>query len=166
MLNYLFKKKQAERETHNPDLDIELPIDRIICLNSSLKKEEKVVSYRYCCTDFFLLDKPLDIEALTKATPSIEPIQLGLAIQLTGQNKGMVYNAEVHDRRVLCIGMTVSAGNHDRQLLHCTLENCEGRDTITLGELLDLSEEKTNKSISDTRKAALEEYKEWGIREY
>ena len=166
MLNYLFKKKQAERETHNPDLDIELPIDRIICLSSSLKKEEKVVSYRYCCTDFFLLDKPLDIEALTKVTPSIEPIQLGLAIQLTGQNKGMVYNAEVHDRRVLCIGMTVSAGNHDGQLLHCTLKNCEGRDTITLGELLDLSEEKTNKSISDTRKAALEEYKEWGIREY
>ena len=166
MLNYLFKKKQAEQETYNPNLDIELPIDRIICLNSSLRKEERVVSYRYCCTDFFLLDKPLDVEELTKATPSIEPIQLGLAIQLTGQNKGMVYNAEVQDRRVLCIGMTVSAGNHDRQLLYCKLKNHEGRDTITLRELITLSEEKTNKSMLDTRKAALEDYKEWGIREY
>ena len=166
MLNYLFKKKQAEQETYNPNLDIELPIDRIICLNSSLKKEERVVSYRYCCTDFFLLDKPLDVEELTKTTPSIEPIQLGLAIQLTGQNKGMVYNAEVQDRRVLCIGMTVSAGNYDRQLLHCKLKNHEGRDTITLRELIALSEEKTNKSMLDTRKAALEDYKEWGIREY
>ena len=166
MLNYLFKKKQAEQKTDNPNLDIELPIDRIICLNSSLKKEEMVVSYRYCCTDFFLLDKPLDVEALTKSTPSIEPIQLGLAIQLTGQNKGMVYNAEVQDRRVLCIGMTVSVGNHDRQLLHCRLKNHEGRDTITLRELIALSEEKTNKSMLDTRKAALERYKEWGIREY
>ena len=166
MLNYLFKKKQAEQETYNPNLDIELPIDRIIGLNSSLKKEERVVSYRYCCTDFFLLDKPLDVEKLTKATPSIEPIQLGLAIQLTGQNKGMVYNAEVQDRRVLCIGMTVSAGNYDRQLLHCKLKNYEGRDTITLRELIALSEEKTNKSMLDTRKAALEVYKEWGIREY
>jgi len=166
MLNYLFKKKQAEQKIHNANLDIELPIDRIVCLNSFLRKEESVVSYNYCCTDFFLLDIPLDIEDLVKQKPSIEPIKIGLAVQLTGQNRGMVYNAEVQDRRELCIGMSVSAGNYDRQLLHCKLKNNERRDTITLLELIALSEEKTNKSMMDARKTALEHYAEWGVREY
>ena len=162
------KKKQDTQLTKQQEryLNIELPIDRIVYLQAAARREEKVVSYHYCTHNYFLLEAPIDIEALQATHSSGEPISLGIAVQLTGNNKGMAYNFELRDFRSICNGMVVSAGPHEMQLLYCKINAPQGKSSITLKELIELSEQKTNKSLQETRQAAIEKYKEWGHREY
>lgn len=159
-------KKVKPIKQQSNELNIELPLDRVVCLKAYARDEWKGIEYGYCLTDYFLLDNPLNVEEHLLKRSSGDPIPLGLAVQLTGENKGMVYNVELRDWRAICTGIKVYVGNYESQLLYCQLTDSKNRETITLGEIIDLAEKETNDSKESAKKAAYENYKEWGHKSY
>ena len=144
-------------------LDVQLPLDRIIKLSCCDKIHEKKVSYDYCKTNYFLLDRPLNVdEEMAKHTLG-EEIFIGKIVQITGENAGDVYDLFLRDFREICIGIKVSAGEYGSGLEGCSMaKKYKDRTYITVGELKDLARVATDKSRNLAREDAYDFYKEWG----
>ena len=144
-------------------LKVELPLDRIVKLSCYDKIYEKKVSYGYCVTNYFLLDRPLNVEEEKAIHTLGEEIFIGKIVQITGENAGDVYDLVLRDFREICIGMKVSAGEYGSGLEGCSMvKKYKDRKYITVGELKDLARTATDKSKNHAREDAYDFYKEWG----